>query len=142
MKIAILSSKPKLYSTARLIEAAERKGHEVHVVNTLRCYMNIASNRNTIHSRGKELRDYDAVIPRIGSSITSYGAAVVGQFEMMGVYTVNSSTGIVNARDKLRALQLLSQRGIDLPITGFAHAPDDIGDLIKMVGGVPLIIKL
>jgi len=142
MRIAILSSKPKLYSTARLIEAAEKRGHEVHVVNTLRCYMNIASNRSTIHYRGKELRQYDAVIPRIGSSITFYGAAVVRQFEMMGVYSVNGSTGIVNARDKLRALQFLSQRGVGLPITGFAHAPDDINDLIKMVGGAPLVIKL
>lgn len=142
MKIAILSSKPKLYSTARLIEAAEKRGHEVQVVNTLRCYMNMASNKSTIHYRGKELKHYDAVIPRIGSSITFYGAAVVRQFEMMGVYSVNGSTGIVNARDKLRALQFLSQRGIGLPITGFAHAPDDIGDLIKMVGGAPLVIKL
>lgn len=142
MKIAILSSKPKLYSTARLIEAAEKRGHEVHVVNTLRCYMNIASNKTTIHYRGRELNFYDAVIPRIGNSITFYGAAVVRQFEMMGVYSVNGSTGIVNSRDKLRALQFLSQQGVGLPITGFAHAPDDIGDLIKMVGGAPLVIKL
>jgi ribosomal protein S6--L-glutamate ligase len=145
MNIAILSSKPKLYSTVRLIEAAENRGHKVHVVNTLRCYMGIASNESTIHYRGGKLdydEDYDAVIPRIGSSITFYGAAVVRQFEMKGVYSVNSSTGIVNARDKLRALQLLSQQGIGLPITGFAHAPDDIGDLIKMVGGAPLVIKL
>ncbi len=142
MKIAILSSKPKLYSTARLIEAAEKRGHEVHVVNTLRCYMNIASSRSTIHYRGKEINFYDAVIPRIGNSITFYGAAVVRQFEMMGVYSVNGSTGIVNSRDKLRALQFLSKKGIGLPITGFAHAPDDIGDLIKMVGGAPLVIKL
>jgi ribosomal protein S6--L-glutamate ligase len=142
MKIAILSTKPKLYSTARLIEAAEKRGHEVHVINTLRCYMNIASSKPMIHYRGKELRQYDAVIPRIGNSITFYGGAVVLQFEMMGVYTVNSSTAIVRARDKLRALQLLSRRGIGLPITGFAHAPDDIGDLIKMVGGAPLVIKL
>lgn len=142
MKIAILSSKPKLYSTARLIEAAEKRGHEVHVVNTLRGYMNIASFRTTIHYRGKELTFYDAIIPRIGNSITFYGAAVVRQFEMMGVYSVNSSTGIINSRDKLRALQFLSQCGVGLPITGFAHAPDDIGDLIKMVGGAPLVIKL
>lgn len=142
MRIAILSSKSKLYSTARLIEAAEKRGHEVHVINALRCYMNIAPNKSTIHSRGKELRCFDAVIPRIGSSITFYGAAVVRQFEMMGVYSVNGSTGILNARDKLRALQFLSQSGIGLPITGFAHSPDDISDLIKMVGGAPLVIKL
>lgn len=142
MKVAILSTKPKLYSTTRLIEAAEKRGHEVHVVNTLRCYMNIASNKSAIHYRGRELMYYDAVIPRIGASITFYGAAVVRQFEMMNVYSVNGSTGIVNARDKLRAMQFLSQRGIGLPITGFAHAPDDIGDLIKMVGGAPLVIKL
>lgn len=142
MKIAILSSKPKLYSTARLLEAAEKRGHEVHVVNTLRCYMNMASNKSTIHYRGKELHKYDAVIPRIGASITFYGAAVVRQFQKMGVYPLNPSEAIVNARDKLRALQFLSQQGIGLPITGFAHAPDDIGDLIKMVGGAPLVIKL
>ncbi|MBA2653653.1 MAG: 30S ribosomal protein S6--L-glutamate ligase [Gammaproteobacteria bacterium] len=142
MRVAILSGKPKLYSTARLIEAAEKRGHEVHVVNTLRCYMNIASNKTTIHYRGKEINCYDAVIPRIGNSITFYGAAVVRQFEMMGVYSLNGSAGIVNSRDKLRALQFLSQQGVGLPITGFAHAPDDIGDLIKMVGGAPLVIKL
>jgi ribosomal protein S6--L-glutamate ligase len=142
MKIAILSGKTKLYSTARLVEAAEKRGHEVHVVNTLRCYMNIASNKTALHYRGKELCHYDAVIPRIGASITFYGAAVVRQFEMMGVYSVNSATGIVNARDKLRSLQFLSQQKIGLPITGIAHAPDDISDLIKMVGGAPLVIKL
>lgn len=142
MKIAILSTKPKLYSTSRLIQAAEQRGHEVHVINTLRCYMNIASGKATIHFRGKELSYYDAVIPRIGSSITFYGAAVVRQFEMTGVFSVNGSTSIVRARDKLRALQLLSRKGVGLPVTGFAHAPDDIGDLIKMVGGAPLVIKL
>lgn len=142
MRIAILSSKPRLYSTARLIEAGEKRGHEVVVINTLRCYMNIASNKTTIHYRGKELRPFDAIIPRIGASVTFYGAAVVRQFEMMGVYSLNRSTAIVNSRDKLRALQFLSQAGIGLPVTGFAHAPDDIGDLIKMVGGAPLVIKL
>jgi ribosomal protein S6--L-glutamate ligase len=104
--------------------------------------MNITTDKTTIHYRGKEINFYDAVIPRIGSSITFYGAAVVRQFEMMGVYSVNSSRGIINSRDKLRALQLLSKRGVGLPITGFAHAPDDINDLIKMVGGAPLVIKL
>lgn len=142
MRIAILSSKPKLYSTARLIEAAEKRGHEVQVINSLRCYMNIAPRKSTIHTRGKELRRFQAVIPRIGSSITFYGAAVVRQFEMMEIYSLNGSMGILNARDKLRSLQLLSQSGVGLPITGFAHSPDDIGDLIKMVGGAPLVIKL
>lgn len=142
MHISILSGKPKLYSTARLVEAAEKRGHEINVVNTLRSYMNITSSKSTIHFRGKELHHYDAVIPRIGSSITFYGAALVLQFEKMGVYCLNSSEGILNARNKLRALQKLSQQGIGLPITGFAHAPDDIGDLIKMVGGAPLVIKL
>lgn len=142
MKIAILSRKSTLYSTQRLVEAAEKRGHEAHVIDTLRCYMNINSGKSAIHYRGSTLLDYDAVIPRIGASITFYGAAVVRQFEMMGVYCVNSSIAVTRARDKLRSLQLLSRKGIGLPITGFAHSPDDINDMIDMVGGAPLVIKL
>ena len=142
MKIAVLSRNPKLYSTRRLIEAARERGHEVRTLDVLRCYMNIASHRPGIHYKGEVLEGFDAVIPRIGASVTFYGAAVLRQFEMMGVYPLNESVAIARSRDKLRALQLLSRRGIGLPITGFAHKPDDIEDLIKMVGGAPLVIKL
>ncbi len=141
MKIAILSRKENLYSTARLIEAAEARNHQADVIDTMRCYMNITSSQPTIHYKGKELAVYDAVIPRIGASVTFYGAAVVRQLEMMGVYCVNDSVAITRGRDKLRSLQLLSKKGIGLPITGFAHALDEIQDLIKMVGGPPLVIK-
>lgn len=142
MKIAILSRKPSLYSTKRLVEAAEARGHTAHVIDTLRCYMNIASSKPGIHYRGDALLGYDAVIPRIGASITFYGASVVRQFEMMGVYSVNESVAITRARDKLRSLQLLSRKGVGLPVTCFAHSPDDIHDMIEMVGGAPLVIKL
>jgi len=142
MKIAILSRKHNLYSTNRLVEAAESRGHRADVIDTLRCYMNITSARPTIHYKGSELEFYDAVIPRIGASITFYGTAVVRQLEMMGVFCVNDSVAITRGRDKLRSLQLLSKKGIGLPITGFAHSLDEIKDLIKMVGGTPLVIKL
>jgi ribosomal protein S6--L-glutamate ligase len=142
MKIAILSRNPKLYSTSRLVEAAEARGHEVHVLDVLRCYMNITSLKPEVHYKGEILTGYDAVIPRIGASVTFYGTAVLRQFEMMGVYPLNESVAISRSRDKLRALQLLSRKGIGLPVTGFAHRPDDVDDLIKMVGGAPLVIKL
>jgi ribosomal protein S6--L-glutamate ligase len=142
MKIAILSRKASLYSTRRLVEVGRERGHEMRVVDTLRCYMNITSHRPEIHYRGEVLTGYDAVIPRIGASITFYGTAVVRQFEMMGVFPVNESVAISRARDKLRSLQLLSRKGIGLPVTGYAHSPDDVEDLIKMVGGAPMVIKL
>lgn len=142
MKIAILSRKASLYSTRRLVEAARARGHQADVIDTLRCYMNITSARPRIHYKGSELDAYDAVIPRIGASITFYGTAVVRQFEMMSVFCINDSVAITRARDKLRCLQLLSRKGVGLPITGFAHSLDEINDLIKMVGGTPLIIKL
>lgn len=141
MKIAILSRKHDLYSTRRLLEAAKARGHSADVIDTLRCYMNITSARPSIHYKGNELAIYDAVIPRIGASITFYGAAVVRQLEMMNVFCVNDSVSITRARDKLRSLQILSKKNIGLPITGFAHSLDEIQDLIKMVGGPPLIIK-
>lgn len=141
MKIGILSRKQDLYSTQRLVQAAEKRGHSADVIDTLRCYMNITSTGPTIHYKGSELGHYDAVIPRIGASITFYGAAVVRQLEMMGVFCLNDSVAITRARDKLRSLQLLSKKGIGLPITGFAHSVDEINDLIKMVGGPPLIVK-
>jgi ribosomal protein S6--L-glutamate ligase len=142
MKIGILSRNPKLYSTSRLVEAAEARGHEVHVIDTLRCYMNITSMKPEVHYKGENLTGFDAVIPRIGASVTFYGTAVLRQFEMMNVYPLNESVAISRSRDKLRALQLLSRKGIGLPVTGFAHRPDDVDDLIKMVGGAPLVIKL
>ena len=133
MKIALLSRNKNLYSSKRLIEAAESRGHEVRVLDVLRCYMNITSSRPSIHYKGEELADFDAVIPRIGASVTFYGTAVVRQFEMMGVYPLNESVAISRSRDKLRSLQLLSRKGIGMPISGFANKPDDIEDLIKMV---------
>ncbi|MDH5526524.1 MAG: 30S ribosomal protein S6--L-glutamate ligase [Nitrospirota bacterium] len=142
MKIAILSRNPRLYSTRRLVEAGTARGHDMHVIDTLRCYMNVTSDKPAIHYRGKLLEGFDAVIPRIGASVTFYGTAVLRQFEMMGVFPVNESVAISRSRDKLRALQLLSRKGVGLPVTGFAHSPDDIKDLIETVGGAPLVIKL
>ncbi|NLW04690.1 MAG: 30S ribosomal protein S6--L-glutamate ligase [Pseudomonadaceae bacterium] len=142
MHLAILSRNANLYSTRRLVAAAEQQGHTVRIVDTLRCYMNVTTSKPSIHYRGEELEEFDAVIPRIGASVTFYGTAVLRQFEMMGVYTLNESVAITRSRDKLRSLQLLSRKGIGLPITGFAHSPDDIPDLIRMVGGAPLVIKL
>ena len=141
MKIAIFSRQTNLYSTRQLVEAAKKRGHHADVIDTMRCYMNITTSEPTIHYKGKELEHYDAVIPRIGASVTFYGAAVIRQLEMMGVFCVNDSVAITRARDKLRSLQLLSKKGIGLPITGFAHSLDEIKDLIKMVGGPPLVIK-
>ncbi|MEJ2309166.1 MAG: 30S ribosomal protein S6--L-glutamate ligase [Gammaproteobacteria bacterium] len=142
MKIAILSRNRNLYSTRRLIEAGREQGHEVRVIDVLRCYMNIVSNNPTIHYRGENLEGFDAVIPRIGASVTFYGAAVLRQFEMMGVYPLNESVAITRSRDKLRSMQLLARKGLGLPVTGFANKPDDVKDLIKLVGGAPLVIKL
>ncbi len=142
MKIAILSRRASLYSTRRLAEAAKQRGHEARIIDTLRCYMNVATHRPEVHYKGEILEGYDAVIPRIGASITFYGTAVLRQFEIMGVYPLNESVAISRSRDKLRSLQLLSRKGIGLPVTGFAHSPDDVDDLIKMVGGAPCVIKL
>jgi len=142
MKIAILSRNKRLYSTRRLVEAGEAPGHEMHVIDTLRCYMSMVSHKPEIHFKGEVLEGFDAVIPRIGASITQYGTAVLRQFEMMGVFPVNESVAISRSRDKLRSLQLLSRKGVGLPITGFAHSPDDIPDLINMVRGAPLVIKM
>jgi ribosomal protein S6--L-glutamate ligase len=141
MKIGILSRDPKLYSTRRLFEAGEARGHEVEVIDYTRCYMNIAASRPQVLLRGRDLR-YDAIIPRIGASQTFYGTAVVRQFEMIGVFSANESQAIARSRDKLRAMQLLAAEGIGLPVTGFARSTKDIDGLIKLVGGAPLIIKL
>lgn len=142
MKIAILSRNEKLYSTRRLKEACIERGHEVDVIDILHCYMDITSSRPAIRFQGEELPKYDAIIPRIGASVTFYGTAIARQFEMMGTFNVNESIAISRSRDKLRSLQLLSRKGIGLPRTGFASKPDNIKDLIKNVGGAPLVIKL
>ncbi len=141
MKIGILSRRPDIYSTRRLREAAEARGHHVEVVDYLRCYMNITAERPAVMLGGREL-DFDAVVPRIGASNTFYGTAVVRQFEVMGVFPCNESTAIVRARDKLRSVQLLAREGISLPVTGFAHSIKDVEALVKAVGGAPLIVKL
>ena len=142
MKIAVLSRNKNLYSTRRLVESGRERGHEVHVIDALRCYMKIVSHKPEIHYRGENLDGFDAVIPRIGASITFYGTAVLRQFEMMGVYPLNESVAITRSRDKLRAHQLLARKGIGMPVTGFAHSPDDTKDLMQLVGGAPLVIKL
>ncbi len=142
MKIGILSRNKNLYSTRRLIEACEQRGHEVKVIDALRCYMNINSDKPEIHFKGEELSGFDAIVPRIGASVSFYGCAVLRQFEMMGVYPVNESVAITRSRDKLRSMQLLSRKGIGMPITGFASKPDDVKDLLEMVGGAPVVIKL
>ena len=142
MRLGILSRNRKLYSTRRLVEAAQQRGHTVQVVDPLRCYMRISPGLAEIHYKGKVLEGFDAIIPRIGASITFYGTAVVRQFETMGVYTVNSADGIGRARDKLRSMQLLSQQGIGLPTTVCAHSPDDTDDLVAMLGDPPHVLKL
>lgn len=142
MNINILSRNPHLYSTRRLLESAVERGHEAKVIDTLRCYMNITSKYPEVHYRGAVLPVPDAVIPRIGASVTFYGTAVVRQFEVMGVYTLNESVAISRSRDKLRSLQLLARKGVGMPITGYASSPDDVGDLIKIASGAPLVIKL
>lgn len=142
MKIAILSQDASLYSTRRLKEAGEEQGHQVRVIPYLRCYMNITSSRSSIMFNGTPLENFDAVIPRIGASRTFYGTAVVRQFEVMGVFSANESQAISRSRDKLRCMQILAREGVGLPVTGFAHATQDIDGLIETVGGAPLVIKL
>ncbi len=142
MKVCVLSRNPHLYSTRRLVEAGHQRGHTVEVIDPLRCYMNIASSRPLVHFRERILDDFEAIIPRIGASITFYGTAVVRQFEITGVFCVNESVAITRSRDKLRALQILSRKGLGLPVTGFAHSTMMTNDLIKLVGGAPLIVKI
>ncbi len=142
MLIYILSRNRRLYSTRRIVEAGEARGHDMQVVDPLRCYVKLSAHRPEVHFKGKILPSPDAVIPRIGASVTFYGTAVLRQFEMMGVFPVNESVAISRSRDKLRSMQLLSRKGIGLPVTGFAYSPDDNEDLIKLVGGAPLVIKL
>ncbi|SHG96851.1 30S ribosomal protein S6--L-glutamate ligase [Marivita hallyeonensis] len=142
MKIAMLARNAGLYSHKRLVEAAEQRGHEIDVINTLRCYMNIASRRPEVYYNGEKLEGYDAVIPRIGASVTYYGTAVLRQFEMMGVYPLNESVGIGRSRDKLRSMQLLARDGVGLPVTTFAHDPKQTEEVLQLAGNAPLVIKL
>src|SRR5690554_4089422 len=142
LNILVLSRNPKLYSTRRLVEAGEARGHKVRVVNPLRCYMDINPIRPGVHYKGEPLGPFDAIIPRIGASITFYGTAVLRQFEMMGVFSLNESVAITRSRDKLRSLQLLARKGVGMPVTGFANKPDNVPELLKMVGGAPVVIKL
>lgn len=142
MKIAMMARNPNLYSHQRMLEAAEQRGHEIRIIDTLKCYMNITSHRPELRIAGEKLVGFDAVIPRIGASVTFYGLAVLRQFEMMGVYPLNESVGIGRARDKLRSLQLLSRDGIGLPVTAFAHDTRMTDDVIEIAGGAPVVIKL
>lgn len=143
MNIVILARNPDLYSHQRLYDAGVARGHTMRILDTTRCYMNISETNSAIHYHGGEsITGVDAVIPRIGASITFYGTAVVRHFEAQGVFSLNSSVAISRSRDKLRSLQLLSQKSIPLPTTGFANSPEDTEDLIKMVGGAPLVVKL
>jgi len=141
LKIGILSRNKKLYSTNALYEACIRRGHEVRVIDYLKCHMNITSHRPSIY-QGDEQLEFDAVIPRIGASRTFFGTAVVRQFEMMGTYSLNESVAISRSRDKLRSLQLLARRGLGLPVTAFAHDTGATGHIVKICGGAPLVIKL
>jgi len=142
MRFAMLARNPGLYSHVRLCEAARARGHSIDVINTLHVHMNITSNHPVLRYNGRRLPIYDAVIPRIGASITHYGLAVLRQFEIQGVYPLNESVAIGRSRDKLRALQILAREGVGLPVTAFAHGPRKAEDVIKEVGGVPVVIKL
>ncbi|MBL6698089.1 MAG: 30S ribosomal protein S6--L-glutamate ligase [Luminiphilus sp.] len=142
MKIGILSRNPKLYSTSRLLEEAIASGHECSVIDTLKCYMDISSAKPAVWYRGSQLDRLDAIIPRIGASITNYGTAVIRQFEMMDTYALVGSIPLGRSRSKLRALQLLSRKGLGMPATGFAHDISNTRQLIKLVGGAPVVVKL
>ncbi len=142
MKIALMARNANLYSHQRLIEAAENRGHEIEVIDTMRVYVHIASHRPEMYYRGEKVEGFDAVIPRIGASVTFFGTAVLRQFEMMGVYPLNESVAISRSRDKLRSHQLLARKGIGLPVTVFAHSTSRADDIVEMLGGAPVIIKL
>lgn len=142
MKIALLARNAGLYSHLRLVEAAAQRDHEIEVIDTLKVYLSVASNKPEMRYQGDSIGPYDAVIPRIGASITFFGTAVLRQFEMMGVYPLNESVAITRSRDKLRSMQLLSRKGIGLPTTTFAHSSGQADDIIDMAGGAPVVIKL
>lgn len=142
MKIAMLARNPDLYSHRRLVEAAEKRGHSLDVLNTLRCTVHIASHRPTVRYNGQTITGYEAVIPRIGASITQYGLAILRQFEMAGVWPLNESVAIGRSRDKLRSMQILAKHGLGLPLTAFAHDPKQTTEIIRAVNGPPVVIKL
>ncbi len=143
LRIGVLASNPELYSNKRIMEAGEMRGHEMHFLNIKECYMKLDADKPEIHYRGGKILDnFDAIIPRIRPSITFYGCALTRQFQAMKVYCLNSAAAITQSRDKLFSLQLLLRNGVDIPTTGFANSPLDTDDLIKMVGGPPLIVKL
>lgn len=142
LKIMVLASNPELYSNKRLMEAGEERGHEMRFINIRQCYMNISSSSPEVHYRGGELLDVDAVIPRIKPSMTFYGCAVTRQFETIGAFCLNDSVSVARSRDKLRSLQMLSSKGIPMPTSSFANSPVDTAEIIKMVGGAPLVVKL
>lgn len=142
LKLVMLARNASLYSHRRIVEAARARGHSIDVINTLHVHVNITSNTPLLRHGGKTLPLYDAVIPRIGASVTNYGLAVLRQFEMQGVFPLNESVAIGRSRDKLRALQLLARAGVGLPNTAFAHGPRQAGDVVTEVGGAPVVIKL
>ena len=142
LKIGLLASNPDLYSNKRIIEAAEERGHEIKFYDIKQCYMKLDADEPEVHYRGGKTLILDAVIPRIKPSITFYGCALVRQFESIGVYSLNSSQAITSARDKLFSLQVMLQNGLDIPTSGFANSINDTNDLIEMVNGAPLIVKL
>lgn len=142
MKIAILSRSPRIHSTRRLHEAAFSRGHEVEIIDHLKCTVLLEQGKPAVHYKGKNLSGIDAIIPRIGSSVTFYGSAIVRQFEMTGVFSTVHSQAIVRARDKLRATQLLSQTGIGVPKTIFARQGLVVEDVVRWVGGPPAVVKL
>ncbi len=142
MKIALLSRNPDLYSHRRLVEAAEERGHEMDIIDHLKCYINITSHRPAIFYQGNKIEGYDAVIPRIGASVTFFGTAVLRQFEVMGVYPLNESVAVARSRDKLRSLQLLARKGIGLPVTVFAHRTGQASHILELLDGAPVVIKL
>ena len=142
MKIFILSRNSNLYSTSRIVEAGRERGHVVRVIDYMRCFMNITAKKPTVYYGGESLQKADAIIPRIGASNTFYGTAVVRQFETMNCFCVNSSVAISNSRDKLRSMQILAEKGINMPVTGFASHTKDIEGVIESVGSSPLVMKL
>jgi ribosomal protein S6--L-glutamate ligase len=142
MKIAILSANPRLYSTRRLLIAARERGHEARVINHTRSYVVMESGANSVFDKHEPINEVDAIIPRIGSSVTFYGSAIIRQFEMQKVFTTLSSLALVRSRDKLRATQILARHDVGIPKTAFARHPSDINHLIEQVGGTPLIVKL
>lgn len=142
LKMAILSQNPKLYSTQRIKEAGEKRGHEMVIINHTKCDLLIAGDKPQVYYKGQEINDIDAIIPRIGASVTFYGAAVIRQFEMMKVFTATSSQSLVRSRDKLRSLQILSGAGLGLPVTAFTNYSKDVDSVINKVGGAPCVLKL